>query len=249
MAHHASGIKRQNITAKHIKVMVQSARTIYFLAKTQNPHLMKRLYDLQIIDYALETYQRYSKTTITGAKLEGMARTGKPEDDAPCEMLILYCKLILLEMSHDTTRQQEIIMKNEVRILETLANFNTKVQQDLYEAYLKQHMDQFLSIEYQKKSLQNMFKETTLRFCIETKNILYASLVPFLVTEIFNRLETLEAQKPGQQVVENRLAGISQDASDDSVDEEDPDADMTAINGTMSRTLNMSSLSVSMSQA
>jgi len=88
-----------------------------------------------------------------------------------------------------------------------------------------------------------------LRFCIETKNILYASLVPFLVTEIFNRLETLEAQKPGQQVVENRLAGISQDASDDSVDEEDPDADMTAINGTMSRTLNMSSLSVSMSQA
>ena len=40
--------------------------------------------------------------------------------------------------------------------------------------------------------LGNFYKETILRFCIETKNILYSSLVPFLVNEIFMRLETLE---------------------------------------------------------
>ena len=51
-----------------------------------------------------------------------------------------------------------------------------------------------------------MFKETTLRFCIETKNILYASLVPFLVNEIFNRLESLEMQKSN---TEERLDEIS----------------------------------------
>ena len=127
--------------------------------------------------------------------MEGMARTGKPEDDAPCEMLILYCKLILLEMSHDITRQQEIIQRNEVRILETLANFSSRSQQALYGAYLKSTMDQFLTVDFQMRQLENLFKETTLRFCIETKNILYASLVPFLVNEIFNRLEQLEAQK------------------------------------------------------
>lgn len=97
-------MKRQAVTQKHVKVMVQAARTLYFLAKTQNPHLIRRLYDLSMIDHAIDTYERYSKTTITGAKVEGMARTGKPETDAPCEMLIYYCKLILLEMSHDSTR-------------------------------------------------------------------------------------------------------------------------------------------------
>ena len=71
--------------------------------------MIKRLYDLRIIDLSLETYEKYSKTTITGAKTEGIVRTGKPETDAPCEMLLFYCKLILLEMSHESQRQQEII--------------------------------------------------------------------------------------------------------------------------------------------
>ena len=46
MAQHASGVKRQAVTQKHVKVMVQAARTLYLLAKTQNPHLIRRLYDL-----------------------------------------------------------------------------------------------------------------------------------------------------------------------------------------------------------
>ena len=52
--------------------------------------------------------------------------------------------------------------------------------------------DQFLGTTAQLTILANFFKETTLRFCIETKNILYSSLVPFLVNEIFIRLESLE---------------------------------------------------------
>ena len=49
-----------------------------------------------------------------------MARDGKIENDSRCEMLLFYCKLILLEMSHDSLRQKEIIGKDGVRILETL---------------------------------------------------------------------------------------------------------------------------------
>ena len=100
--------------------MVQAARTIYLLAKTQDKHIIKRLYDLKIIEIAIESYEKYSKVQIKGGQTEGLARDGKAENDARCEMLLFYCKLILLEMSHDSLRQQEVIQKNGVHILETL---------------------------------------------------------------------------------------------------------------------------------
>ena len=103
--------------------MVQAARTIYLLAKTQNTHLIKRLYDLNIIELCVQSYEKYSKVTITGGHVEGLVRDGRAENDAPCEMLLFYCKLILLEMSHDSLRQQEIIQKDGARILETLELF------------------------------------------------------------------------------------------------------------------------------
>ena len=85
--------------------MVQAARTIYLLAKTQDKHLIKRLYDLKIIKHSIETYEKYSKVQIPLGKEEGLARDGKEENNARCEMLLFYCKLILLEMSHDSMRQ------------------------------------------------------------------------------------------------------------------------------------------------
>ena len=42
------------------------------------------------------------------------------------------------------------------------------------------------------KQFNTIFKESTLSFCIGSKNILYTSLVPFFVNEIFNRLQDLE---------------------------------------------------------
>lgn len=45
-----SGQKRKEIKTQHIQLMVQAARTLYLLAKTQNQHLIKRLNDLHIID-------------------------------------------------------------------------------------------------------------------------------------------------------------------------------------------------------
>ena len=41
---------------------------------------------------------------ITGAQVQGLARDGKIENDSRCEMLSLYSKLILLELSHDSAR-------------------------------------------------------------------------------------------------------------------------------------------------
>ena len=37
--------------------------------------------------------------------------------------------------------------------------------------------------------MERLFKETTLSFCIGIKNILYTNMVPFLVQEIFKRLQ------------------------------------------------------------
>lgn len=84
--------------------MVQAARTIYLLAKTQDPHLIKRLTDLQIIDKTLAAIQTYSTTIISGAKSEGVARTGKIEEEAMSEMLLFYSRMIILEMSHDSMK-------------------------------------------------------------------------------------------------------------------------------------------------
>ena len=125
--------------------MIQAARTIYLLAKTQNPHLIKRLCDLQVIDLAIETFDKYSKVTITGGHMEGLSRDGKIENDARCEMLIFYCKLILLEMSHDSLKQQDVIKKNGVRILETLEEFGSVGTHRFYRNYLQKHTDQFLN--------------------------------------------------------------------------------------------------------
>ena len=91
--------------------------------------------------------------------------------------------------------------------------------------------DQFLGTTPQVTVLNNFFKETTLRFCIETKNILYSSLVPFLVNEIFNRIETLEHLKAlkGGSGNDDDAKGhsnngkviFSKEASDDSEEEDE----------------------------
>ena len=51
--------------------------------------------------------------------------------------------------------------------------------------------------------LERLFKESTISFCIGIKNILYTSLVPFLVKEMFNRLmikwESMEASRKGSK--------------------------------------------------
>lgn len=70
---------------------------------------MNPVADLTKVNRCIELYEKYSKVTITGGQVEGMARNGKIENDSRCEMLLFYCKLILLEMSHDSLRQQEII--------------------------------------------------------------------------------------------------------------------------------------------
>ena len=145
LGNNLSGGKRMAIKPKHIQLMVQAARTIYLLAKTQDKHLIKRLYDLKIIDIAIESYEKYAIQQIKGTQTEGLARDGKAENEARCEMLLFYCKLILLEMSHDSLWQQEIIHQNGVHILETLEQFGTKKTISFYKTYLNRHKDQFLS--------------------------------------------------------------------------------------------------------
>lgn len=137
---------------------------------------------------ALETHEKYSKVTISGGQYQGLARDGHIQNDARCEMLIFYCKLILLEMSHDSSRQQEIIQKNGVKILESLEQFGSQQVMRFYRNYLTRHTDQFLSPSIQLKQLERLFRESTISFCIGIRNILYTSLVPFLVREMFNRL-------------------------------------------------------------
>ena len=117
-----------------------------------------------------------------------MARDGKIENDSQCEMLLFYCKLILLEMSHDSSRQQEIVGKDGVKVLETLEQVNTPNMKRFYSNYLRNHTDEFKSPAAQLKNLERLFKESMLSFCIGIKNILYTSLVPFLVRECFDRI-------------------------------------------------------------
>ncbi len=79
---------------------------------------------MQIIDKTLAAIQTYSTTIISGAKSEGVARTGKIEEEAMSEMLLFYSKMIILEMSHDSMKQQMVIQKGGAETLETLELFS-----------------------------------------------------------------------------------------------------------------------------
>ena len=60
-----------------------------------------------------------------------VAKFKKDEKDDPhlrAIMLVFYCKLILIEMSHSSLRQKEIITKNGDELLITLQDFS-KVEQ------------------------------------------------------------------------------------------------------------------------
>jgi len=46
---------------------------------------------------------------VLAAPDEFLVRDGNPENDGRCEIFILYCKLILVEMSHSSVRQKQII--------------------------------------------------------------------------------------------------------------------------------------------
>ena len=154
-----------------------------------------------------------------------MARDGKLENDSRCEMLLFYSKLILLEMSHDSQCQQEIIQKDGVRILETLQEFGTPRVMRFYSNYLRRHTDQFKSPVSQLKHLERMFKESILNFCIGIKNILYTSLVPFLVRECFDQVLLIDRGKKEKQHRNGEshhqdMAEIDMEISDDSDEDE-----------------------------
>lgn len=75
-----------------------------------------------------------------------------------------------------------------MHVLETLEQFKSKNTQRFYSNYLRRHTDQFKTPVDQLRGLERMFKESMLNFVIGIKNILYTSMVPFLVRECFDRI-------------------------------------------------------------
>lgn len=70
---------------------------------------------------------------------EFLVRDGNPENDGRCEIFILYCKLILVEMSHSSVRQKQIIQAQGIEYLESLDKFSQARTQKKYINYFKRH--------------------------------------------------------------------------------------------------------------
>ena len=66
------------------------------------------------------------------------------------------------------------------------------------------------------KHIERLFKESILSFCIGIKNILYTSLVPFLVRVIFERILLVDSKKTHGNA---DGAGVTLEMSDDSDDD------------------------------
>lgn len=72
-----------------------------------------------------------------------MKRDRKKEIRLKAFVLEFYCKLILMEMSHSSLRQKEIISKEGVDLLLSLQDFHTPEHQDIYRHYFITQKDRF----------------------------------------------------------------------------------------------------------
>ena len=80
-------------------IMIQASRTIFLLAQTQNYGVLDRLQRADIIHICLKLITDFEdKHLIAKFKQE------QKGDNLRAVMLVFYCKLILIEMSHSSLR-------------------------------------------------------------------------------------------------------------------------------------------------
>ena len=89
--------------------------------------------------------------------------------------------------------------------MESLDKFSQARSQKKYINYFKRHQDSFQSQNVLLDELSTEFLESLLSFCIGIENVLYTSIVPFLVRELFSSL----------LLINESLDGIGEPNADD----------------------------------